>query len=204
MSAATVSPRLAGRLSASDAPEMSDYRAVGSLNHLLANMENCTEKEEPDYAHYRGEAYYFRAWYYYRLLVNYGPVAWIETPFVSEAEVAVAPRASRTALVDNVLMDLDEAILLLHEQQDNTSMRVHRDVARALKSEVALFEATWEKYHKAAADPFCDPTATDEKIRDYFDQAIEAAQAVIDRGVWKIITQAVSAKITGIYSRRAI
>lgn len=40
MSAATVSPHLAGRLSASEAPEMSDYRAVGSLNYLLANMEN--------------------------------------------------------------------------------------------------------------------------------------------------------------------
>ncbi len=28
-------------------------------------------------------------------------------------------------------------------------MRIHKDVARALKSEVALFEGTWEKYHKA-------------------------------------------------------
>ena len=28
-------------------------------------------------------------------------------------------------------------------------MRLHKDVARALKSEVALFEATWEKWHYA-------------------------------------------------------
>ena len=35
------------------------------------------------------------------------------------------------------------------EQGNSASMRLHRDVARALISEVALFEATWERYHYA-------------------------------------------------------
>ena len=50
----------------------------------------------------------------------------------------------------------------------------------------ALFEGTWEKYHKAKNDKFFDSTVTDEKIRDYFNQAAAAAKEVMDRGVWAI------------------
>ena len=65
-------------------------------------------------------------------------------------------------------------------------MRIHCDVARALKGEVALFEGTWEKYHRAEGDPFYDPNITDEQIQNYLNQAAAAAKAVIDRGVWRI------------------
>ena len=61
------------------------------------------------------------------------------------------PRESRTFIADKILADLDMAISLMKEQNNSSSMRLHKDVARALKSEVALFEATWEKYHKGTA-----------------------------------------------------
>lgn len=48
-------------------------------------------------------------------------------------------------------------------------MRVHKDVARAFKSEVALYEATWEKYHQAKNDAFYDKTVTAAKIKDYLE-----------------------------------
>ena len=96
------------------------------------------------------------------------------------------PRENRTVIADHILADLDMAISLLGERNNSSSMRVHRDVARALKSEVALFEGTWEKYHKAKNDPFFDPTVTDAKINDYFTQAAAAAKQVMDRGVWRI------------------
>lgn len=59
------------------------------------------------------------------------------------------PRESRTFIADKILADLDMAISLMKEQNNSSSMRLHKDVARALKSEVALFEATWEKWHYA-------------------------------------------------------
>jgi len=74
----------------------------------------------------------------------------------------------------------------LNEQSNSGSMRIHKDVARALKSEVALFEGTWEKYHKAENNAFYDKSVTDEKIRSYFTQAAAAAKEVMDRGVWRI------------------
>lgn len=54
--------------------------------------------------------------------------------------------------------------MYLNTQNNSATMRIHKDVARALKSEVALFEGTWEKYHKAKNDKFFDSTVTDEKF----------------------------------------
>ena len=55
------------------------------------------------------------------------------------------PRANRTIIADSILADLDKAVMYLNTQNNSATMRIHKDVARALKSEVALFEGTWEK-----------------------------------------------------------
>lgn len=91
-----------------------------------------------------GEAYYFRAWFYYSMFSDYGRLAWVDTPLEPNLEVMMLPRESRTFIADKILADLDMAISLMKEQNNSSSMRLHKDVARALKSEVALFEATWE------------------------------------------------------------
>ena len=133
---------------------------------------------------FRSEAYYFRAWYYFQLVRNYSDVAWVED--VLEMSEANVPRNSRLVVVDHILADLNQAIAHLSEQNSNATMRVHRDVARAFKSEVALFEATWQKYHKAKNDAFYSKEVTDDKIKNYLEQARDAAKAIIDRGVWAI------------------
>jgi hypothetical protein len=53
------------------------------------------------------------------------------------------PRENRTVIADRILADLDQALAHLSEKSNSGSMRIHKDVARALKSEVALFEGTW-------------------------------------------------------------
>lgn len=188
MSASSVSTRLAGETSLGSASKLNNYTAIRNLNFMLCNLDNCVEKGSSAFNQYVGEAYYFRAWYYYKLFIDYGQLTWINTPLDPNAEKMELPRDNRTLIADSILADLDKAVWYLNEESSSASMRVHRDVARALKSEVALFEGTWEKYHKAKEDKFYDPTVTDEKIRDYFNQAIVAAQEVMNRGVWKIYT----------------
>ena len=186
MSSSAVNTRLAGELSLSSATALTNYTAIRNINYLLTNADACPDKGSDAYNQYIGEAYYFRAWYYYQLLVNYGPVTWVGEPLDPDMEQMQLPRDSRTVVADHILADLDQAIALLGEQENSASMRIHRDVARALKSEVALFEGTWEKYHRAEGDPFYDPNITDEQIQSYLSQAAAAAKAVIDRGVWRI------------------
>lgn len=188
MASSSVDPRLAGETALSSAASLSDYTRIRNVNFFLNNLENCTEKGSATYNQYVGEGYYFRAWYYYQMFINYGPLAWVETPLDPNMEALMLPRESRTVIADHILADLDKAISYLSEQNNSSTMRIHKDVARALKSEVALFEGTWEKYHKAENDAFYDKSVTDEKIRNYFTQAAAAAKEVMDRGVWKIYT----------------
>ena len=186
MASSSVSTRLAGETTLSGASKLTNYTAIRNLNFLLCNLGNCVDVGSPEYNQYVGEAYYFRAWYYYRMLVDCGPVTWISTPLDPNEEEMQLPRDSRTVIADSILADLDKAVFYLNEQSNSASMRIHRDVACALKSEVALFEATWEKYHKAKGNKFFDPAVTDEKIRDYFTQAVNAALEIMNRGVWRI------------------
>lgn len=183
----TVDTRLMGQSTLSGATVLNDYKPIRNLNFLLQNIENCEDKGSA-YEQCLGEAYYFRAAFYYHLLVNYGGVTWTEQLLDPDAGQMKLPRDTRTALTDYILADLDKAIENLNEQSTNSTMRVHKDVARALKSEVALFAATWEKYHFQKQTPFYDHALEnrDSKIADWLDQSIKAAKDVIDRGVWQI------------------
>ena len=186
----TFDTRLAGQMSSAGS-ELSDYKPIRNVNFLLQNINRCEDQESSSFKQCVGEAYYFRAAYYYSLLKDYGGVTWIDTPLDPDAGQMQLPRNTRTELTNYILKDLDDAIANLNEQNSNSTGRVHRDVARALKSEVALFAATWEKYHRADNDPFYDKTLTnaDEQIRDWLTQAAEAAKEVMVRNVWSISRQ---------------
>ena len=186
----TFDTRLAGQMSSAGS-ELSDYKPIRNVNFLLQNINRCEDQESSSFKQCVGEAYYFRAAYYYSLLKDYGGVTWIDTPLDPDAGQMQLPRNTRTELTNYILKDLDDAIANLNEQNSNSTGRVHRDVARALKSEVALFAATWEKYHRADNDPFYDKTLTnaDEQIRDWLTQAANAAKEVMIRNVWSISRQ---------------
>ena len=186
LSSNAVNTRLAGNLTLSSASELTNYTAIRNLNYLLCNLDYCEDKGSTDYNQYIGEAYYFRAWYYYQMLIDYGPVTWVNVPLDPDLEQMQLARDSRTLVTDSILADLDQAIAYMSEQSSSATLRLHSDVARALKSEVALFEGTWEKYHKAEGDAFYDTSITDSKINEYLTIAAEAAKEVMDRGVWSI------------------
>lgn len=180
-----INTRLAGMTSLSNASQLGQYNNIRNVNFLILNLDNC-EETGAAMDQCIGEAYYFRAWYYYQLLINYGGVTWVEELLDPVQEQMERPRDSRTFIADKILADLDIAIEHLQPQSNSASMRVHKDVARILKSEVALFEGTWEKYHKTKNTPFFDPSVTDEKIKKYLTQAADAAYGVINDGRWSI------------------
>ncbi len=187
MASNSVIQRLAGKTSLGNGNSLySYYYYIRNINFMLTNLDNCDQQGTSTWNQYVGEAYYFRAWFYYQMLVNFGGVAWVDTPLESDLALMTLQRDSRSVTADHILSDLDEAISLLNEQSSCSTFRVHRDVARALKSEVALFEGTWEKYHKLKNTGFADASVNDAKINDYFTQAANAAKAVMDRGVWQI------------------
>lgn len=188
MSGSAINTRLNGDLTLANAGKLNAYTQIRNVNFMLTNLDNCDEKGSARYKQCVGEAHYFKAWFYYTLFKSYGQLTWLDKPLDPNTDQMLLPRANRTVIADSILSELDKAIANLNEQNSAASMRVHRDVARALKAEVALYEATWEKYHKAKNDPFFDPTVTPEKISDYLNQCVEACKAIIDRNVWAIYT----------------
>ena len=188
MSGSAINTRLNGDLTLANAGKLNAYTQIRNVNFMLTNLGNCDEKVSARYKQCVGEAHYFKAWFYYTLFKSYGQLTWLDKPLDPNTDQMLLPRANRTVIADSILSELDKAIANLSEQNSAASMRVHRDVARALKAEVALYEATWEKYHKAKNDPFFDPTVTSEKITSYLNQCVEACKAIVDRKVWSIYT----------------
>ena len=188
MSGSAINTRLNGDITLANAGKLDAYTHIRNVNFMLTNLDNCDEKGSARYKQCVGEAHYFKAWFYYTLFKSYGQLTWLDKPLDPNTDQMLLPRANRTVIADSILSELDKSIANLNEQNSAASMRVHRDVARALKAEVALYEATWEKYHKAKNDPFFDPTVTSEKITSYLNQCVEACQAIVDRKVWSIYT----------------
>jgi SusD family. len=180
-----VDNRLNGQLTVSNAISISEYTQIRSLNFFLKQSSNA-KGNQSEINRYLGEAYFFRAWYYFELVKKYGDVTWVNQLLNSEDESTFLARDSRIVIVDSILNDLDRSATLLPTQSTNTSMRIHKDVALTLKSRVALYEGTWQRYHKLKATPFFTTTVSESKIKDYLTQARDAAKEIIDGNRWKI------------------
>lgn len=180
-----VDNRLNGQLTVSNATSISEYTQIRSLNFFLKQSSNA-KGNQSEINRYLGEAYFFRAWYYFELVKKYGDVTWVNQLLNSEDESTFLARDSRIVIVDSILNDLDRSATLLPTQSTNTSMRIHKDVALTLKSRVALYEGTWQRYHKLKATPFFTTTVSESKIKDYLTQAHDAAKEIIDGNRWKI------------------
>ena len=185
MASGAVNTRLNGSLTLANANKLAYYTDIRNVNFFLNNL-NFKDTNAAAYKQCVGEAYYFRAWFYFNLFKNYGNIAWLDHTLAPDENEMNLPQEGRIAMVDHILSDLDKAIDLLSLQNSAATMRVHKDIARAFKSEVALYEATWEKYHQAKNDAFYDKTVTAAKIKDYLEQCVAACKAIVDRGVWRI------------------
>lgn len=103
--------------------------------------------------HYIGEAYLIRAMVYFGFLQNIGDCPIVTTALndIEEELTAASERQPRHKVARFILSDLDKAINFLLESGPGGKNRITKDVAYLLKSRVALYEATWEKYHAGTA-----------------------------------------------------
>ncbi|TWF37337.1 putative outer membrane starch-binding protein [Chitinophaga polysaccharea] len=180
-----VNNRLNGVLAISNATAITEYKSIRGINYFLEHAGNA-KGDTTLINRYRGEALFFRAYFYFGMVKKYGNVTWVNKVLPEDQELMQQPRDERTLIIDSVLSDLDKAVQLLPVQSNSASMRLHRDVALAFISRVALYEATWQKYHRAKNDAFYSPGISDAKITGYFTQAKVAAQQVVSGGKWSI------------------
>lgn len=121
----------------------------GTLRNINYFLVNNTDPGVPAdvRAHYDGLARFFRAWFYFEKVKRFGDVPWIDRPLDVSDPQLYGPRDPRALVMDKVIEDLDFAIANLRTVNEPSRTLITQDVARALKSRVALFEGTMRKYH---------------------------------------------------------
>ncbi|MGI6073626.1 MAG: RagB/SusD family nutrient uptake outer membrane protein [Fermentimonas sp.] len=116
-----------------------------NINYFIENCENSSVAEKN---HYLGLARFFRAYFYFDKVKQFGDVPWIErTIDIDDEETLYKGRDSRFLVMDKVLEDLNYAIENITLTSDPTCTLITIDVARAFKTRVCLYEASLRKYH---------------------------------------------------------
>ncbi|GGG77200.1 hypothetical protein GCM10007415_06380 [Parapedobacter pyrenivorans] len=145
-----------------------DWDDLRNINYFIENAE---KSAVPEKNHYIGMARFFRALFYFEKVRRFGDVPWIDkTIEVGDEAMLYGERTSRFEVMDNVLADLDYAIANITLTSDPSCTRITQNVARAYKTRICLFEASFRKYHTRY-----DMQSTADA---WFQHVVDAANAV--------------------------
>ncbi len=102
--------------------------------------------------HYLGEAYFFKAYDYFRMLSTIGDAPIVDSVLNNNYYELIEPskRDPRNEVARYILGLLDKSYEMMYEEPLQQG-RLSKDAAMLLKARVALYEATWEKYHQGTA-----------------------------------------------------
>lgn len=144
--------------------------------------------------HYIGEMYFIRAWVYYGKLKSFGDFPIITEVLPDEQPVLIehSVRQPRNLVARFIINQLDSAAKYMSDDISGNKTRLTKKCALLIKSRVALYEATFEKYHKGTGRVPGDATwpgkkmhpdfstNMDNEINFFLEQAMEAAELVAD------------------------
>lgn len=181
-----------------------NFRNIYAMNFFLNNVTPRFKAGEikgntVNIKHYIGEAYFLRAMDYFYRLEKFGDFPIIKEVLTDDqaALTLASQRRPRNEVARFIIADLDSAIANLSETAPGGKVRISKKAALLVKSRVALFEASWEKYHAGTANvpngagwPGADkeynknyqfPSGSAENEINYFlDIAMTAAAQVAD------------------------
>ena len=177
-----------------------NYTAVRAVNSFLQAVEDCRANgvlDDVTADHYKGEALFIRAYYYFASVRIYGGVPIVDEVLdkyygTEEADKLYVPRSTEKATWDWVIGQFEAAAALLPDKQGQ-EMRANKYTAYALEARAALWAASESKYWtRAALNP--NYVAVQKKLTymeesyaaDYYQKAIDAAKAVIEGGAYSL------------------
>ncbi|MDR1454510.1 MAG: RagB/SusD family nutrient uptake outer membrane protein [Tannerella sp.] len=116
------------------------YDEIRRINIFLANIDGATF-EESIKKNLKGQALFWRAWAYFRMVRAYGGVPLILEPAEpTDTEAIFVPRNKTSECYTQIVKDLNDAIPLLDDKSDIG--RIDKCVALSFKGKVLLFKAS--------------------------------------------------------------
>lgn len=134
---------------------------------------------------YTGIAKFFRAYQYFDKLKQYGAVPIITEPLEPDSEDLYKTQDSREDVVNFILDDLQwayEHITTSNATPNNVA--INKWTALAFKARVALFEASWRKYHAGTEYVSGCTTSADQ----LYAVAAAAAKEIMDKAPYSLYT----------------
>lgn len=154
------------------------YENLRNVNYFFHYYKVPEGLEDEEVLSLRGEAYFFRAYWHFFLLTRFGDVPimdafWDENATVAGLQIPASTRADVARFILNDLKaavgEVPEARAKLFSRSKYQGLRVSMEAATLLAMRVALYEGSWEKYHKGT------DFAPEDNSAEFF-------QAVLDWG----------------------
>lgn len=149
------------------------YTVIRGANIIIKSVEKSTLTEAQK-NNFIGQARLIRGYEYYQLVRQFGDVCLIEGVLNVDSEELQAPRTDRKTVIDFAFEDLkfaSENITLQSGKQKFT-----KDLAKAMLSELCLFEGTFWKYC-TQADNYYAPDAN--RSNDYLNRCVTYSQSLL-------------------------
>lgn len=165
-----------------ETPTSWSWGQLRNINYFLDGLhsEVCTVDAEKK-RHFEGIARWFRAYFYYDKLVNYGGVPWFEHCLSNtDTDEMYKPRDSRDEIIGHIIEDLDYAWEHITTESSVGNSLVSKYAALALKSRACLFEASYRKYHGESGTQFT--------VKGLYEQCIDACNKLMNANVFSLNT----------------
>jgi hypothetical protein len=123
------------------------YQGIRSASYFMQRVGENQELSAAEIVQYRAEARFLRAYFYFMLMRQFGPVVLMpETPIAPDAKLEdiSIPRSSFDECVNYVSAEMDKAVADLPAQAASTlnTGRINKGMALAFKSRMLLYAAS--------------------------------------------------------------
>ncbi len=156
------------------------YSRLYRTNLLLENVS--ADSSTSPMAQPVGEALFFRAYFHFELVQLYGDCILVQKPLDVTSGELTAERNDRLEVIQAAIADLKQAAALLPETPTEDG-RVAKDAAWAMLSRIALYEASWQKFHVGKGQNTAASTSL-------FEESWKAAEQVISRNNYSLFYNA--------------
>ncbi|KJD37229.1 hypothetical protein PW52_01995 [Tamlana sedimentorum] len=169
------------------------YAAIRDMNLLIERSESYNG--DGDISEYVAATKFHRAYQYFLLVQRFGGVTLVTRSLDVDSEELYAARNSRYEVVDQILLDLDDAIADLPNEANiggNDKGKISKEAAMAFKADVLLHEATWMKYVGTSTDGDGITVGAgsagfdDSKITPYLQEVVSLTKQIMDSNTFEL------------------
>ncbi len=131
------------------------YAALNEPNVILSNIDRPEWKSDTQKNRIKGNALFFRAWWYFYLVQTYGDIPLVTEPVAGAKTDFV--RTPKSEIIAQIITDLTEAVNILPKTGDRNG-EIGKGAALHLLTHIYLYQNEWIKAEQAATQLISDGT----------------------------------------------